>query len=194
MPRPWFAAIVAAMASMPPVRGHPARGAEAIGGATRGTRPADPAAEDPAVRGQAVDDDDGVLVIIPAQLVQDLRSGGRADDDTGVLVVILELELLVYDRGGGRPADARGWDNYGLTLAQVRAIYCASTTPKVLLEGMAGSSSAAIVARFPPSAGRVDANIGQFLPTAYRLLPPAYSGVLGGGIASLLRPQDPRVW
>ncbi len=44
---------------------------------------------------------------------------------------------------------------------------------------VAGPSSAAIVARFPPSAGRIDANISQFLSTAYCLL-----GCFGRGIAS----------
>jgi hypothetical protein len=57
-------------------------------------------------------------------------------------------------------------------------------TPKVLLKAATAPSSAAIVGTNLGIGTNVDANIGQFLPTAYFLLPTAYSGVSSGGIAS----------
>ena len=58
-----------------------------------------------------------------------------------------------------------------------RAIYYSSTTVRGIANGFSSANSAAIGGTNPGIGTNVDANIGQFLPTAY-------SGVLGGGIAS----------
>jgi hypothetical protein len=128
------------------------------------TRPADPAAEDPAAGGQADDDANAVGV-----------NGGD----------VAELEAA---RGGGRN-DARAWGVDGHTLARVCAIYRVLPPPKVLSEGVTARSSAAIVGTNLGVGTNVDANIGQTAPVH-----PSSFRWFGRGIASCSRPQDASSW
>ncbi len=111
-------------------------------------------------------------------------TGGRAgDDDAGEVLDVDELEA---ELGGGRNVvdlassyrtsataggrNRRGWVTFTRSFPPGPcAIYCARVTLKVLLEGVTARSSAAIVGTDPGIETNADANIGQFLPTAYRL-------------------------
>jgi hypothetical protein len=65
---------------VPPARGRPGRGAEGVSvadqSAARGTRPADPAAEDPTAGGRA--GDDGAGLVVDVDELEPYRGGGRS--------------------------------------------------------------------------------------------------------------------
>jgi hypothetical protein len=90
--------------------------------------------------------------------------------------------------GPRRPPKPRGWVTFTRSLPPGScAIYCAQVIPKVLLKEAPAPSSAAIVGTNLGIGTNVDANISQFLPTAYRLL-----RYFGRGNRILLKPPDLR--